>query len=52
MCRPATCKKCGLTTWAGCGMHVDDVMRGVPQDQRCGGHEPGPGLLNRILGRG
>lgn len=52
MCRPTTCKKCGLTTWAGCGMHVDDVMRGVPEDQRCAGHEAGPGLLSRILGRG
>jgi hypothetical protein len=23
MCRAATCKKCGKTTWAGCGQHVD-----------------------------
>lgn len=35
MCRPVTCRTCGGTTWAGCGMHVDDVMRGVPTQQRC-----------------
>ena len=39
MCRPATCKTCGKTTWAGCGMHVDQVMSGVPKDDRCPGHE-------------
>ena len=39
MCRPATCKKCGKTTWAGCGMHVDQVMAGVPKADRCPGHE-------------
>lgn len=39
MCRPATCKKCGKTTWAGCGNHVDQVMAGVPKSQRCAGHE-------------
>ncbi len=35
MCRQATCKNCGKTTWAGCGQHVDQVMRGVPKDQKC-----------------
>lgn len=39
MCRPATCKTCGKTTWAGCGMHVDQVMSGVPKADRCPGHE-------------
>jgi hypothetical protein len=39
MCRAVTCKKCGKTTWAGCGQHVDQVMRGVPNSQRCSGHE-------------
>ena len=39
MCRPATCKKCGKTTWAGCGMHVDQVMAGVPKADRCSGHD-------------
>jgi hypothetical protein len=39
MCRAVTCKTCGKTTWAGCGQHVDQVMRGVPSAQRCRGHE-------------
>lgn len=55
MCRAVTCKKCGKTTWAGCGQHVDQVMRNVPAAQRCGGHaaEPkeGGGVFSRIFGR-
>lgn len=35
MCSKATCRKCGKTTWAGCGMHVKQVMRGVPADKQC-----------------
>lgn len=50
MCRPTACRKCGKTTWAGCGMHVNQVMAGVPRAQRCEGHadepkEPGAGLF-------
>ncbi|MBI9115611.1 hypothetical protein JAV76_11360 [Sanguibacter sp. YZGR15] len=33
-----TCKECGKTTWAGCGQHVDQVMKGVRQTDRCQGH--------------
>lgn len=53
MCRAVTCKKCGKTTWAGCGMHVDQVMSGVPRSQQCQGHESEPkeGLLARMFGR-
>ena len=53
MCRAVTCRKCGKKTWAGCGQHVDQVMRGVPQSQRCEGHEneTRPSLLARIFGR-
>ena len=35
MCSPALCPRCGKVTWTGCGMHVDDVMADVPQDQHC-----------------
>jgi hypothetical protein len=35
MCSKATCRKCGKTTWSGCGNHVKQVMRGVPPAQRC-----------------
>ncbi|HET7280500.1 MAG TPA: hypothetical protein VFJ22_20690 [Dermatophilaceae bacterium] len=57
MCRPATCKTCGKTTWAGCGQHVDQVMRGVPTTARCQGHEKdvnasGGSLFGRLFGRG
>ena len=38
MCRAVTCKKCGKTTWAGCGQHVDQVLAGVPRADRCAGH--------------
>ncbi|KGN42014.1 hypothetical protein [Knoellia aerolata] len=38
MCRPANCKVCGKTTWAGCGQHVDQVMANVPRGERCPGH--------------
>ena len=54
MCRATTCNTCGKTTWAGCGQHVDQVMKNVPQRDRCTGHadEPKrPGLLARIFGR-
>ncbi len=35
MCRAVKCQKCGKTTWAGCGAHVDQVMAGVPASERC-----------------
>ncbi|RKP06384.1 hypothetical protein THASP1DRAFT_18569, partial [Thamnocephalis sphaerospora] len=35
MCMPAVCDKCGKTTWKGCGRHVDQVMKDVPEDQQC-----------------
>jgi hypothetical protein len=35
MCRQVTCKKCGGTTWAGCGQHVKQVMAGVPASKQC-----------------
>lgn len=56
MCRPATCRTCGKTTWAGCGQHVDQVMRQVPPAKRCPGHAretaaSSGGLLSRLFGR-
>lgn len=35
MCRATNCRRCGKTTWAGCGAHVDAVMQGVPASNRC-----------------
>lgn len=58
MCRPATCPACSKATWKGCGQHVDQVMRGVPKNERCrctpaqrAAAQP-PSLLSRIFGRG
>ncbi|TQM91077.1 hypothetical protein FB476_2800 [Ornithinimicrobium humiphilum] len=57
MCRPTTCRSCGKTTWAGCGQHVDEVMKNVPAGQRCPGHveTPAPAssgsFLSRLMGR-
>lgn len=59
MCRAVTCRKCGRTTWAGCGQHVDEVLRQVPPADRCPGHPRERrgglgglgGLVGRILGR-
>ena len=35
MCRRITCSKCQKPSFAGCGMHVEEVLDGVPQEQRC-----------------
>ncbi|MGP9023010.1 hypothetical protein ACT1U9_31980 [Streptomyces sp. BR1] len=38
MCRAKTCRTCGKTTWAGCGMHISQVKANVPAGQWCDGH--------------
>jgi hypothetical protein len=35
MCRRVTCDRCGKPTFAGCGMHVEQVLGDVPKAQRC-----------------
>jgi hypothetical protein len=35
MCRRIDCRKCGRPTFAGCGMHVEQVLGNVPPAQRC-----------------
>jgi hypothetical protein len=52
MCRQVSCRRCGKATWAGCGQHVDQVMRGVPRSQRCAcPPEQKKSLVDRIFGR-
>ncbi len=55
MCRAVTCSICRKTTWAGCGRHVDQVMRGIPAAQRCRGHGDeatvGTSFLRRLFTR-
>lgn len=35
MCHQTTCKICQKATWAGCGQHKNEVLRGIPKNQRC-----------------
>jgi hypothetical protein len=35
MCQRATCRTCSKATYRGCGMHVEQVLAGVPKSQRC-----------------
>lgn len=54
MCRATTCRTCGKTTWAGCGQHVDQVMKNVAPRDRCHGHTddaPRAGFFARLFGR-
>ena len=56
MCRRITCRRCGKASYAGCGQHVEQVLRGVPSSQRCScapaaARATGKGLLSRLLGR-
>lgn len=57
MCRAVKCRKCGKTTWAGCGLHVDEVMSGVPKANRCscdqsaGEASGGGSLFSKLFGR-
>ena len=39
MCRRTECPKCGRPTFAGCGMHIEQVLGDVPVDKRCNCHE-------------
>jgi hypothetical protein len=35
MCRRIRCEQCQKPTFAGCGKHVDQVLRDVPLEARC-----------------
>jgi hypothetical protein len=61
MCRKVTCNTCGKPTWAGCGAHVEQVLRDVPEMNRChcrsqtdnasGGSALSQGFLARLFGK-
>jgi hypothetical protein len=62
MCQRITCSKCGRPSFAGCGMHIESVLRDVPKDQRCKCREQAAstssqqgstssGLLGKLFGR-
>jgi len=60
MCRRVQCESCGKPTFAGCGMHIEQVLAGVPIDERCKcrdqkkdtkpGDKTGPSFMRRIFG--
>ena len=35
MCRRIQCEVCGKPSFAGCGMHVEQVLADVPRGERC-----------------
>ena len=35
MCKRVTCMTCNKPTWAGCGLHIEQALAGVPKDERC-----------------
>ena len=41
MCMRTTCRSCGKSTWAGCGMHIESALRGVDEAERCAGWRTG-----------
>ena len=60
MCRRVQCETCGKPTFAGCGMHIEQVLAGVPVEQRChcrdskddpqASGKGQPSIVRRILG--
>ncbi|MET7354952.1 hypothetical protein [Streptomyces mirabilis] len=55
MCQRAVCRKCQGITYRGCGMHVDQVLAGVPKSQRCDCAEketPATNVWKRLFRRG
>jgi len=51
MCRKVQCKGCGKMTWTGCGQHKESSLRGVPEEQRCGGWKKGVCDVNPEKGK-
>lgn len=35
MCRRIQCETCGKPSYAGCGRHIDEVLRSVAHEERC-----------------
>jgi len=42
MCRRTVCERCQKPTYAGCGMHVEQVLGDVPTSERCRCREQPP----------
>ena len=52
MCQRVTCRRCGKVSWTGCGLHVEQVLAGVPQTDLCTcPPAQRKGVLSRLVGR-
>ena len=58
MCRRVECQACGKPTYAGCGMHIEQVLGDVPAASRCRCREDkraarpeGGGWLRNLFGK-
>lgn len=55
MCRRVQCGACGKPSYAGCGMHVEQVLSDVPRQERCRCQEAAPPAEEKgsrsVLGR-
>ena len=54
MCRRIECPRCKKPSFAGCGMHVEQVLGDVPKHERCSCHAKDegasePSLLRRMF---
>ena len=52
MSRRVECSKCGRPTYAGCGMHIEQVLGDVPSAQRCHCREDRDGERAKPAGEG
>jgi hypothetical protein len=52
MCRRIECSKCGRPTYAGCGLHVEQVLGDVPPADRCRCREEAPKSAEPSPGQG
>ena len=58
MCRRVQCANCEKPSYAGCGMHVEQVLGDVPREERCTCREKpkkkeagaDPSILRRLFG--
>ena len=56
MCRRIECPKCKKPTYAGCGMHIEQVLGDIPKPERCRCNDKpvdhaSKSMLERIFGR-
>jgi len=58
MCRRTVCTECKKPSYAGCGMHVEQVLADVPRAQRCACRDQPkklqatkPSVLRRLFGQ-